>query len=72
MPLNVSAVQRSFVHQIRNSMRFAALKDRRALARILIAVYRAPTRELSETALRELSNLWGERYSDAIRSWGNY
>jgi len=66
-----TAVQRCIVHQIRNSMRFVAHKDRRAFARDLKAVYRAPTRELAETALLELSELWGERYSVAIRSWEN-
>lgn len=66
-----TAVQRCIVHQIRNSMRFVAHKDRRAFARDLKAVYRAPTRELAETALLELSDLWGERYSVAIRSWEN-
>jgi len=66
-----TAVQRCIVHQIRNSMRFVAHKNRRAFARDLKAVYRAPTRELAETALLELSDLWGERYSVAIRSWEN-
>ncbi len=66
-----TAVQRCVVHQIRNSMRFVAHKDRRAFARDLKAVYRAPTRELAETALLELSDQWGERYSVAIRSWEN-
>ena len=64
-----TAVQRCIVHQIRNSMRFVAHKDRRAFARDLKAVYRAPTRELAETALLELADQWGERYTVAIRSW---
>ena len=66
-----TAVQRCIVHQIRNSMRFVAHKDRRAFARGLKAVYRAPTRELAETALLELADQWGERYAVAIRSWEN-
>jgi transposase-like protein len=66
-----TAVQRCIVHQIRNSMRFVAHKDRRAFARDLKAVYRAPTRELAETALLELADQWGERYAVAIRSWEN-
>lgn len=66
-----TAVQRCIVHQIRNSMRFVAHKDRRAFARDLKAVYRAPTRELAETALLELAEIWGDRYSVAIRSWEN-
>ncbi len=66
-----TAVQRCIVHQIRNSMRFVAHKDRRAFARDLKAVYRAPTRELAETALLELADVWGDKYSVAIRSWEN-
>lgn len=66
-----TAVQRCIVHQIRNSMRFVAHKDRRAFARDLKAVYRAPTRELAETALLELADAWGKKYSVAIRSWEN-
>lgn len=66
-----TAVQRCIVHQIRNSMRFVAHKDRRAFARDLKAVYRAPTRELAETALLELADAWSDKYSVAIRSWEN-
>ena len=64
-----TAVQRCIVHQIRNSMRFVAHKDRRAFARDLKAIYRASTRELAETALLELAEQWGERYAVAVRSW---
>lgn len=66
-----TAVQRCIVHQIRNSMRFVAHKDRRAFARDLKAVYRAPTRELAETALLELADAWSNKYAVAIRSWEN-
>lgn len=66
-----TAVQRCIVHQIRNSMRFVAHKDRRAFARDLKAVYRAPTRELAETALLELADAWNDKYAVAIRSWEN-
>lgn len=66
-----TAVQRCIVHQIRSSMRFVAHKDRRAFARDLKAVYHAPTRELAETALLELADIWGDRYHVSIRSWEN-
>lgn len=52
-------------------MRFVAHKDRRAFARDLKAVYHPPTRELAETALLELADAWGNKYSVAIRFWEN-
>lgn len=66
-----TAIQRCVVHQIRSSMRFVAHKDRRAFARDLKAIYRAPTREQAELALLELNEQWHDRYQVAIQSWEN-
>jgi transposase-like protein len=66
-----SAVQRCLVHQIRNSLKYVTWEDRKAVAKDLKKIYRAPTREEAETHLLQLSEIWGEKYAMAVRSWEN-
>ena len=55
-------VQTCIVHQIRNSMRFVAYKDRKAVARDLKPVYRAVNADAAAQALQAFDETWGERY----------
>lgn len=64
-------IQRCVIHQIRNSLKYVVWKDRKAFARDLKAIYKAPTREAAETALATLAETWGEKYAIAVRSWEN-
>jgi len=64
-------VQRCIIHQIRNSLRYVSHKDRKAFVRDLKTVYQAPNREMAETNLLKLDELWGKKYASAVRSWEN-
>jgi putative transposase len=62
-------VQTCIVHQIRNSMRFVAYQDRKAVARDLKPVYRAVNTDAAEQALEAFDQAWGEKYPMIAASW---
>jgi putative transposase len=62
-------VQTCIVHQIRNSMRYVAYRDRRAVARDLKPIYRAVNADAAEQALAAFDERWGERYPMIADSW---
>jgi putative transposase len=62
-------VQTCIVHQIRNSMRYVAYRDRKAVARDLKPVYRAVNAEAAWEALEAFDKTWGERYPMIADSW---
>ena len=64
-------IQRCIIHQIRNSLKYIAWKDRKPFVADLKAIYQAPTREAAEANLRKLSEKWSSQYAVAVRSWEN-
>lgn len=64
-------VQGCIVHQIRQSTKYVAQKDRKAFTADLKTIYQAPTLEAAETALLALSERWSDTYAIAVRSWEN-
>ncbi|WP_420615552.1 IS256 family transposase [Candidatus Palauibacter sp.] len=62
-------VQLCVVHLVRGSLRFVAWKERKAVARDLRAIYRAPSLEAAETALETFSERWDERFPVISRKW---
>jgi putative transposase len=62
-------VQTCIVHQIRNSMRYVAYKDRKAVARDLKPIYRAINADAAEQALAAFDERWGECYPMIADSW---
>ena len=62
-------VQLCVVHQIRNSMRFVADRDKRAFMADLRPVYEAASKALGFAALEKLEQAWGKRYNAAIKPW---
>ena len=60
-------IQRCIIHQIRNSLRYVAWKDRKAFVHDL----KAPNREVAETNLLQLGEKWNDKYAMAVRSWEN-
>jgi putative transposase len=64
-------IQRCVIHQVRHSLTYIAWKDRKAFVADLKAIYQAPTREVAETRLLQLSERWGKTYAVAVRSWEN-
>ena len=64
-------VQLCIIHQIRNSMKYVASKNRSAFMADLKPVYKAVSVEAAEIALDELDAKWGKKYPIVIKSWRN-
>src|SRR5699024_755989 len=62
-------VQSCIIHQIRNSLKYVASKDKKEFMRELKGVYRADTKDLAERALDELAGKWESKYPVVIASW---
>ena len=62
-------VQKCVVHQIRNSLKYAARKDYAALTAALRPIYQAPTEDAGAAALAAFAADWGDRYPTVVRSW---
>lgn len=62
-------VQSCIIHQIRNSLKYVASKDKKAFMQDLKPVYQAPNKSLGEQALLKLEQVWGKKYPVVIRSW---
>ncbi|WP_340618430.1 IS256 family transposase [Xenorhabdus entomophaga] len=62
-------IQLCIVHMIRNSLRFVAWKDDKAVTRDLKAIYQAPTEEAAWQALDAFGRTWDTRYPQISRSW---
>jgi len=64
-------VQQCVVHQIRNSTKFVNYKDRKAFCTDMKTIYTAPNEESGLAALDKFEEIWGGKYSYAVRSWRN-
>lgn len=64
-------VQLCIVHQIRNSTKYVAHKDLKAVMQSLKAVYEAPNKEQAEFGLAQLERQWGKQYPMLVKSWFN-
>ena len=62
-------VQLCVIHQIRNSMKYVASKNRKAFMADLKPVYKATSKEAAEAALDEFENRWGAQYPMVLKSW---
>lgn len=64
-------VQTCVVHQIRNSLRYIAEKDKKLFMADLKPVYQALTKEQGYENLTLLDEKWGKKYPVPISSWYN-
>ena len=64
-------IQTCIVHQIRNSIKYIASKDKKEFVKDLKCVYKASTEELALTHLDNLKDKWGDKYAIVIDSWYN-
>lgn len=64
-------IQTCIVHQIRNSIKYIASKDKKAFMKDLKEVYKAPTEDLALAQLDNLKEKWGSNYGMGIDSWYN-
>ncbi|WP_077847078.1 IS256 family transposase, partial [Clostridium puniceum] len=64
-------IQTCIVHQIRNSIKYIASKDKKEFIKDFKCVYKAFTEELALAQLDNLKDKWGDKYSIVIDSWYN-
>jgi transposase-like protein len=61
--------QRCIVHQVRNTLKYVADKDKKAFAADLKTIYHAPSEESGYERMKEVTEKWQERYPNAMKSW---
>ena len=64
-------VQSCIVHQIRNTIKYVASKDSRAVMVDVKLIYQAVNKELAEDHLNGFEEKWGNKYPIIIKSWRN-
>jgi len=62
-------VQLCIVHLIRNSLKFAGAKERKAVATDLKAIYSAPTAEAAEAELNQFAEKWSKTHKAIEALW---
>lgn len=61
--------QRCIVHQVRNTLKYVADKDRKEFAADLKTIYHAVTEEQGRQNRELVTDKWHERYPNAMKSW---
>ena len=64
-------IQLCIIHQIRNSLKYIASKNKKEFMQDLKLVYKAISKEYAEEKLLELDEKWGKKYPLVIKSWNN-
>lgn len=60
--------QRCIVHQVRNTLKYVADKDRKAFANALKSIYHAPSEEQALESLERITEKWSVKYPNAMKS----
>ena len=61
--------QRCIVHQVRNTLKYVADKDRKPFAADLKTICHAATEEKALEALERVTEKWSEKYPNSMKSW---
>lgn len=61
--------QRCIVHQVRNTLKYVADKDRKAFATDLKKIYNAPNADRAAEIRDSVTEKWSEKYPNAMKSW---
>lgn len=61
--------QRCIVHQIRNTLKYVADKDRKPFAADLKTIYSAATEQKALNAREKVAQKWSDKYPNAMKSW---
>ena len=67
-----TVTQLCIVHQIRNSIKYVAIKERKKLLLDLRKVYAAINEEEAQKAMHDFEQIWGKKYPLIIKSWLAY
>lgn len=61
--------QRCIVHQVRNTLKYVADKDRKAFAADLKKIYHAPDSDRAAEIRDSVEEKWSEKYPRSMKSW---
>lgn len=61
--------QRCIVHQVRNTLKYVANKDRKKFATDLKTIYQAPSEAVAQERMLEITEKWNDSYPNAMKSW---
>ena len=61
--------QRCIVHQVRNTLKYVADKDRKTFAADLKTIYHASNEEKALEALEKVTAKWSEKYPNSMKRW---
>lgn len=61
--------QRCIVHQVRNTLKYVADKDKKKFAEDLKTIYQAPAETLAHERMLEITEKWEDFYPNAMKSW---
>lgn len=61
--------QRCIVHQVRNTLKYVADKDKKEFAADLKTIYHAPSEEIGHERMINITDKWQNRYPNAMKSW---
>ena len=61
--------QRCIVHQIRNTLKFVADKDKKEFSKDLKSIYQATNEEIGYQNMIEVSEKWEKHYPNSMKSW---
>ncbi|MDY4251243.1 IS256 family transposase [Clostridium sp.] len=61
--------QRCIVHQVRNTLKYVADKDKKKFAADLKTIYHAPSEEQGHALMLEVTERWQTHYPNAMKSW---
>ena len=60
---------RCIVHQVRNTLKYVADKDRKPFANDLKTIYQAPSEEQALESLERVTKTWSVKYPNSMKSW---
>jgi transposase-like protein len=61
--------QRCIVHQVRNTLKYVADKDKKQFAADLKTIYQAPNEETGHERMLTVTEKWRSHYPNAMKSW---
>ena len=61
--------QRCIVHQVRNTLKYVADKERKPFAADLKTIYQAPSEEAALEELEKVTEKWTEKYPNSMKGW---
>lgn len=61
--------QRCIVHQVRNTLKRVAEKDKKAFANDLKTIYHAPDEETGHSNMQKVKEKWDDKYPNAMKRW---